>query len=121
MNRHVEIIALELISHLSKLLQRVFSLSLFETEGFHRFGHFLGDAFWTPPVTLGNFRQRWQQTKSVVTVVAAIAEQHTLLVITSSTIVADVLCKLEKRNKIINQLYSKDSESLKSGKRVSTI
>lgn len=35
MHRHIKVVAFELISHFSKLLQRIFSLCLFEAECLH--------------------------------------------------------------------------------------
>lgn len=97
MNGHVEVVRLELIGHLSELLQGVLPLCLLEPKGLHGLGDFLGDALRAPPVSLGYLRQGRQQAERVVAVVAAVAQQHVLLVVTLVADLTHVLGELKKR------------------------
>lgn len=64
---------------------------LFKSEGLDRFADLLGDTTRTTPISFRNLVERWSETESVIAIVTAIAEQHGLFCISSSTIVANVI------------------------------
>ena len=97
MNRHVEVVGLELVGHLAKRLQRVLLLRLLEPKGLHRLGHLGRDALWTSPVAFRNFSERRHEAEGVVGVVAAVAQQHLLLRVALAAVLAHVLGELQKK------------------------
>lgn len=99
MHRHIKVVALELIGHFSELLQRVFSLRLFEAERLHRFRDLFGDALGTSPVTLWYFRQWWHKAKCVIAVVTSVAQQHVFFIVSSSAIVTNIFCQLNENKR----------------------
>ena len=95
MNRHVEVVRLELVGHLSEGLQRVLLLRLLEPERLHRLRHLGRDALRASPVALRNLGQGRHEAEGVVRVVAAVAEQHLLLSVALAAVLAHVLGQLK--------------------------
>lgn len=94
MNRHVEVIGLEMVGHFAELLQIILALGLLESESLRRFGHLLGDALRATPVPFRDLDERRHKTECVVTIVAAVAEEHVLFGITAVAIVTNVFRQL---------------------------
>merc|ERR1719318_488994 len=89
--RHIKIVTFKLICHLPKRLQGVLLLCLLKPKSLHRLADLSQDTLRTSPVTLGDLSQRGHQAEGVVGVITTITEQHLLLSIPFTTVLAHVL------------------------------
>lgn len=62
------------------------------------FFFYLCNTLWAAPVTLGHLLQGWNQTKSVVAVITAVAQQESILLVTSAAHQAQVEVNLSQRH-----------------------
>lgn len=96
MHGHVEVVHLELVSHLTERLQRVLLLGLREAVRLLWLTALLRHAARTAPVALGDGVEWRDEAVRVKSIVAVVAEQHVVFVVAFAAHAAHVRVDLQR-------------------------